>query len=77
MLAAETQDPEIAEQLKPQKLEGLVTELRKQSEPKIDESFFGPPATQPAAGAPAAIGEARPAGPPPSITTAGLIKAGP
>ncbi|MGE5612174.1 MAG: peptidylprolyl isomerase [Bacillota bacterium] len=42
---------EIAEQLKPQKIDGMVQQLKAQAKPELDESFFGPAA--PAAPAPA------------------------
>ena len=34
---------EIAESLRPQRLEAFVEELKKQANPTLDESFFGPP----------------------------------
>ncbi len=46
---------DITEQLRPQKLEAMVEELKKKSATTLDEAFFGPPTTQPAqAGQPAA-----------------------
>lgn len=44
---------EIADVLKPQKLQGYVEELKKQVNPQIDDSFFGPPTTDAAPAAPA------------------------
>jgi peptidyl-prolyl cis-trans isomerase C len=41
---------EIAEALRPQRLEAFVEDLRKQANPHLDETFFGPP--QPAAEGP-------------------------
>ena len=42
---------EIAELLRPAKLEGLVEELKKKANPVLDESFFGPAVKEGAAGA--------------------------
>ncbi len=39
---------DIIEQLRPQKLEALIEELKKKNPTTLDESFFGPPTTQPA-----------------------------
>lgn len=38
---------DITEQLRPQKLEAMVEELKKKNATTLDEAFFGPPATQP------------------------------
>jgi len=39
---------DITEQLRPQKLEAMIDELKKKNPTTLDESFFGPPTTQPA-----------------------------
>jgi parvulin-like peptidyl-prolyl isomerase len=39
---------DITEQLRPQKLEAMIEDLKKKNPTTLDESFFGPPTTQPA-----------------------------
>ena len=54
---------DITEQLRPQKLEAMVEDLKKKNPTTLDEAFFGPPTTQPGpaqAGKPAAAPAASP-----------------
>jgi hypothetical protein len=54
---------DITEQLRPQKLEAMIEDLKKSNPTTLDEGFFGPPA--PAPGQPGQPGQppARPAQP--------------
>ena len=54
---------DITEQLRPQKLEAMIEDLKKKNPTTLDESFFGPPTTQP--GQPGQ--PAQPAARPPAI----------